>query len=99
MAENVIRYTRVLLLTCKLQEAGDGKGFAYIYFRAKYLIFPALFQIKSLEWRMIKDTKGYTIPQRAQNIALYQNQMVEILFSVLNKKGDQKLYPLPIKLM
>ena len=99
MAENVIRYTRVLLLTCKLQEAGDGKGFPYIYFRAKYLIFPALFQIKSLEWRMIKDTKGYTIPQRAQNHALYQNQMVEILFSVLNKKGDQKLYPLPIKLM
>ena len=99
LAENVIRYTRVLLLTCKLQEAGDGKGFPYIYFRAKYLIFPALFQIKSLEWRMIKDTKGYTIPQKAQNHALYQTQMVEILFSVLNKKGDQTLYPLAIKLM
>ena len=77
LAENVIRYTRVLLLTCKLQEAGDGKGFPYIYFRAKYLIFPALFQIKSLEWRMIKDTKGYTIAQRAQNHALYQTKWMK----------------------
>ena len=89
----------MFLLTCKLQEAGDGKAVLYKYFRAKYFIFPALLQIKSVEWRMIKDTKGYTIPQRAQNQILYQNQTVEILFSVLNKKGDQKLYPLPIKLM
>ena len=89
MAENVIRYTGVLLLTCKLQEAGDGKAFPYIYFRAKYLIFPALFQIKSVEWRMIKDTKGYTIPQRAQNHALYQTQTVEVLFSVLNQKATK----------
>ena len=89
MAENDIRYTRVLLLTCKLQEAEDGKGFPYIYFRAKYLIFPALFQIKSLKWRMIKDTKGYTIPQKAQNHALYQAQTVEVLFSVLNQKATK----------
>ena len=60
LAENVICYTRMLLLTCKLQEAGDGKAVLYIYFRAKYLIFPALFQIKSVKWRMIKDTKGLT---------------------------------------
>ena len=89
LAENVICYTRMLLLTCKLQEAGDGKAVLYKYFRAKYLIFPALFQIKSLEWRMIKDTKGYTIPQRAQNHALYQTQTVEVLFSVLNQKATK----------
>ena len=80
----------MLLLTCKLQEAGAGKGFLYKYFRAKYMTFPALFQIKSLEWRMIKDTKGYTIPQRAQNHALYQTQTVEVLFSVLNQKATKK---------
>ena len=79
----------MFLLTCKLQEAGDGKAVLYKYFRAKYLIFPALFQIKSLEWRMIKDTKGYTIPQRAQNHALYQTQTVEVLFSVLNQKATK----------
>ena len=89
LAENVICYTRMLLLTCKLQEAGDRKAVLYIYFRAKYLIFPALFQIKSLEWRMIKDTKGYTIPQRAQNHALYLTQTVEVLFSVLNQKATK----------
>ena len=76
----------MFLLTCKLQEAGDGKAVLYKYFRAKYLIFPALFQIKSVKWRMIKDTKGYTIPQKAQNYALYQAQTVEVLFSVLNQK-------------
>ena len=89
MAENVIRYTRVLLLTRKLQEAGDGKAFPYICFRAKYLIFPALFQIKSVQWRMIIDTKGYTIPMKAQNHALYQTQTVEVLFSVLNQKATK----------
>ena len=76
----------MLLLTSKPQEAGDGKAVLYKYFRAKYLIFPALFQIKSVKWRMIKDTKGYTIPQKAQNYALYQTQTVEVLFSVLNQK-------------
>ena len=79
----------MLLLTCKLQEAGDRKAVLYIYFRAKYLIFPALFQIKSLKWRMIKDTKGYTIPQKAQNHALYQTQTVEVIFSVLNQKATK----------
>ena len=89
LAENVICYTRMLLLTCKLQEAGDGKAFLYIYFKAKYLIFPALFQIKSVQWRMIIDTKGYTIPMKAQNHALYQTQTVEVLFSVLNQKATK----------
>ena len=89
----------MLLLTCKLQEAGDSKAVLYKYFRAKYLIFPALFKIKSVEWRMIKDTNGYTIPQKAQNHALYQTQTVEMLFSVLNQKATKNLTPLPIKLM
>ena len=38
---------------------------------------------------MIKDTKGYTIPQKAQNHALYQTQTVEVLFSVLNQKVNE----------
>ena len=79
----------MFLLTCKLQEAGDGKAVLYKYFRAKNLIFPALFQIKSLKWRMIKDTKEYTIPQKAQNHALYQTQTVEVISSVLNQKATK----------
>ena len=38
---------------------------------------------------MIKDTKGYTIPQKTQNYALYQAQTVEVLFSVLNQKATK----------
>ena len=38
---------------------------------------------------MIKDTKGYTIAQKAQNLALYQAQTVEVLFSVLNQKATK----------
>ena len=48
---------------------------------------------------MIKDTKGYTIPQKAQNHALYQTQTVEVIFSVLNQKATKNKTPLPIKLM